>query len=98
VAALRARKIGLVLDGVFNHTGEVHPWRRERPHYFSGSVWRGYGHLPELDLQHPEVRAALFGDDGVVARWTRRGATGWRLDCANDLGREVCALTAAAAR
>jgi alpha-glucosidase len=34
----------------------------------------------------------------VVARWTRRGATGWRLDCANDLGPAFAGELAAAAR
>jgi alpha-glucosidase len=96
-AAARARGIALYLDGVFNHVGERHPWAR-RPELLSGSVWRGFSSLPELDLANDEVRAQLFGPGGVVERWTRRGARGWRLDCANDLGRDVCARIAAAAR
>jgi cyclomaltodextrinase / maltogenic alpha-amylase / neopullulanase len=83
VAACRARSLGLILDGVFNHVGEGHRWRREHPDWFSGSDWRGYSHLRELDTRKPEVRRACCE---VVARWTARGATGWRLDCANDLG------------
>jgi alpha-glucosidase len=97
VAATRARGLGLFLDAVFNHVGERHPWARE-PKFLRGSPWRGYSSLPELNLGHPELRAALFGDDGVMARWSRRGATGWRLDCANDLGPELCALATQAAR
>jgi alpha-glucosidase len=98
VAAARARGLELYLDGVFNHVGERHPWTRERRDFFRGTPWRGFSSLPELELGHAEVREALFGAGGVVERWTRRGATGWRLDCANDLGREICALAAAAAR
>lgn len=90
VSATRARDMGLILDAVLNHVGVDHPWKRERPHFFSGSVWRGHAHLPELALDHPEVGEALLGSDGVIARWTRRGATGWRLDCANDLGAAIC--------
>ena len=97
-AACRARGLGLILDGVFNHVGETHAWTRERRHLLRSSVWRGYGHLPEVDLAHPEARAHFFGADGGLARWTRRGATGWRLDCANDLGPEACSLAARAAR
>jgi alpha-glucosidase len=98
VAATRQRGLGLILDGVFNHVGAGHPWTREQPRFFKGSVWRGYDHLPELALDHPGVDAALFGGDGVIARWTRRGATGWRLDCANDLGVAVCRRASRAAR
>jgi len=97
-AAARARGVALYLDGVFNHVGEQHPWTRERREFFRGSPWRGFASLPELDLANAELREILFGANGVVERWTRRGASGWRLDCANDLGREVCALIGAAAR
>jgi glycosidase len=98
--ALRARGMGLILDGVFNHVGDEHAWAREPrfAHHLRGSVWRGHASLPELDLAQPDVQAALAGDDGVVARWIRRGATGFRLDCANDLGKAGCALLSAAAR
>jgi alpha-glucosidase len=73
VAATRARGLGLYLDGVFNHVGDTHAWARER-RFLRGSVWRGYPSLPELDLADEGLRAELFGDGGVIARWTRRGA------------------------
>lgn len=95
VAACRARGLGLVLDGVFNHVGEAHRWRREHPDWFAGSDWRGFPSLRELDTRKPEVRRACCD---VVARWTARGATGWRLDCANDLGLPFAAELARAAR
>jgi glycosidase len=83
VAACRARGLGLVLDGVFNHVGETHRWLRKHPEWFTGSDWRGYPTLRELATGNAEVRAACAD---VVARWTARGVTGWRLDTANDLG------------
>ncbi len=112
--ACRARGLGLVLDGVFNHVGEGHDWFRaacaaegdpraaffrfER-HADRYACWRGMGWLPELALDHPGVLAALFdAPDGVLPRWIARGATGFRLDCANDLGFAVCARAAAAGR
>lgn len=95
VAACRARRLGLVLDGVFNHVGEAHRWRREHPDWFSGSDWRGYPRLRELDTQSPAVRRACCD---VVGKWTRRGATGWRLDTTNDLGPGFAAELAQAAR
>jgi glycosidase len=37
------------------------------------------------------VRAELFTKRrSVVRRWLEKGATGWRLDCANDLGFRAC--------
>jgi glycosidase len=94
-AACRARSVGLILDGVFNHVGEGHRWRREHPDWFSGSDWRGYSSLRELDTTNATVRRACCD---VVARWTARGATGWRLDCANDLGLGFAGELARAAR
>ena len=95
VAACRARSLGLILDGVFNHVGEGHRWRREHPDWFTGSDWRGFPTLRELDTAKPAVRRACCD---VVARWTARGATGWRLDCANDLGVPFAGELARAAR
>jgi glycosidase len=95
VAACRARSLGLVLDGVFNHVGEGHLWRREHPDWFTGSDWRGFPSLRELDTASATVRRACCD---VVARWTARGATGWRLDCANDLGLPFAGELARAAR
>jgi glycosidase len=97
VADTRARKLGLILDGVFNHVGSEHAWAREK-RFLRGSDWRGYPTLPELDLANGELREMLFGKSGVIARWTARGVTGWRLDCANDLGPEICALAKRAAQ
>jgi glycosidase len=106
VAALRARGIGLVLDAVFNHSGDKHPWmveatkspksaKRRAYHFDEGGrhrAWRGHRHLPEWNLRDPKVEKLLYdGKDSALFRWTRRGATGWRLDCANDLGMRVCA-------
>lgn len=113
-AAARARGMGLFLDGVFNHVGERHDWferarrdplaREARFFQFTRhpddySRWRGFGFLPELALDQPEVRAALFeGTGSVLGRGLARGATGWRLDCANDLGLSVCRAATESAR
>lgn len=105
VAAARAHGLALVLDVVLNHVGDAHPWfleaRRDpaspRRSWFTFEedgryrCWRGYGHLPELRLEEPSLRRALLEDpEGVVRRWLRRGASGWRIDCANDLGIDFC--------
>jgi glycosidase len=108
-AECERRGLGLVLDGVFNHVGETHPWFVEaranpkspkarwfrfRSHPDDYERWRGHRHLPELALDHPGPAAVVLK---TVRGWIERGATGWRLDCANDLGLEVCEAIAAAA-
>src|SRR5262249_54121091 len=35
--ACRARRLGLIFDGVFNHVGEHHRWLREHPDWFTGA-------------------------------------------------------------
>jgi alpha-glucosidase len=112
-AECRRRGLGVILDLVVNHTGKEHPWFAaacadpqsvERRFYtFDASgkhhAWRGHGHLPELRLEEPELRRRLWeAPDSVVRSWLRRGASGWRLDCANDLGIEVCRAIRNAAR
>lgn len=113
-AECQARGLGLFLDLVFNHVGERHPWFVEARADAAGakrgffkferhpdvySRWRGFGFLPELDLSNPAVLDALIlGDSSVLRRCLRLGATGVRLDCANDLGRSVCALATRVAR
>jgi alpha-glucosidase len=108
VTECRKHGLGLILDGVFNHLGREHAWFRkaladaESPEarYFlwldhpnEYECWQSHRTLPELNLEHPDVQEALItADTSVVRRWLRRGATGWRLDCANDLGPAMCRL------
>ena len=100
---LHARGLKLVLDGVFNHMGRnspafraaetdaASPWRDwfVFGDQFPGgarSWWRAEN-LPELNLEHPEVREHLYaGRDSVVRSYLRDGVDGWRLDVAFDIG------------
>jgi alpha-glucosidase len=113
VEECQRRDIGLILDGVFNHVGTEHHWFHEakadtaaprRDHFkWNGhphgyECWRGHSSLPELNLKNPEVSDALFeSETAVIRHWLQRGATGWRLDCANDLGMKMCARATDAA-
>jgi glycosidase len=100
---VHTRGMKLVLDGVFNHMGRNAPifqdalasptsawrdWFAIGPAYTGGArSWTGFQNLPELNLEHPAVRAYLYADpDSVVRSYLRDGADGWRLDTAFELG------------
>lgn len=97
------RGLKVVLDGVFNHMGRNAPifqdalsnpnsvwreWFAIGDQYEGGArVWTGFQNLPELNLDHPAVRAHLYeSTDSVVRSFLRDGADGWRLDTAYELG------------
>jgi 4-alpha-glucanotransferase len=47
--------------------------------------WWGVDDLPEVNENDPGYREFILGEDGVVAHWLRMGASGWRLDVADEL-------------
>ncbi|MCL2106350.1 MAG: glycoside hydrolase family 13 protein [Oscillospiraceae bacterium] len=49
------------------------------------ACWWGIDILPELEEAHPQVLEFFTGEEGVVRRWLRAGADGWRLDVADEL-------------
>jgi glycosidase len=45
---------------------------------------------PELDLRHAEVRRRMFtGEESVLHRWLRAGASGWRILRAEQVGYSI---------
>ncbi len=61
-----------------------------KPNY---ECWWGYGSLPKLMAQNPEVKTYLFE---VAKYWTELGIDGWRLDVPNEVPhnfwKEWCSL------
>ena len=49
------------------------------------SSWWGFETLPELNETAPGVMQFLTGGGGIVQRWLGEGASGWRLDVADEL-------------
>ena len=41
--------------------------------------------MPALNEDSPLVRDLILGEDGVIRKWIRAGASGWRLDVADEL-------------
>ena len=54
--------------------------------------WWGFASLPEVQERNPSwQREIITGEDSVVRLWLRRGASGWRLDVADELPDDVLA-------
>ncbi len=59
------------------------------------SSWWGVEDLPEVDENDPDYREFILGEEGVVAHWMKKGASGWRLDVADELPDSFIAETRA---
>lgn len=100
--AAHQNQMRLVLDGVFNHVGisselfldakdpkhPKHAWFDFNEKYPEGiRLWADVRSLPELNLEHPDVRDYIYqADDSVIKTYLRAGIDGWRLDVAFDIG------------
>ena len=61
--------------------------------------WWGFRELPEVNELDPAWQKKIITSaDGVVRTWLRRGASGWRLDVADELPDEALSLIREAAR
>lgn len=61
--------------------------------------WWGFGDLPEVDEGNGAWQDFVIkGGNSVVKTWLRRGASGWRLDVADELPDDVLGLIRSAAR
>ena len=115
--AADALGISLILDGVFNHTGDdsvyfnrygtypepgawqalndgvASPWADAYHLHEDGTydAWWGVGNMPALNEDSQAVRKLLLSEDGVIRRWLRAGARGWRLDVADELSDDLLA-------
>ena len=101
--------IGIVLDGVFSHTGSdsryfnregrygdggayrdpnspYRSWYDFDPKYKGGyRSWWGFETLPEVNEEPPSFVEFITGKGGVIDTWLNLGASGFRLDVADEL-------------
>ena len=47
--------------------------------------WWDFRTLPKINKHDPEYIEYMTGEDGIVRKWLRSGASGWRLDVADEL-------------
>ena len=100
-AAAAAAGIRLILDGVFSHTGSdsiyfreavrskaspYYPWYRFSEYPDKYECWWGVTTLPNVNEMEDSYREFIIsGKDSVIKHWLKRGASGWRLDVADEL-------------
>ena len=61
--------------------------------------WWGFKDLPEVDECDPAWQKMIVtGENSIVRQWLRRGASGWRLDVADELPDSVLRLIRLAAK
>lgn len=49
------------------------------------ACWWGCDNVPDLNKSNKDYRALVFGKNGVVEKWQKLGADGWRLDVVDEL-------------
>ena len=49
------------------------------------ACWWGCDNVPDLNKSNKGYRALVFGKNGVVEKWQKLGADGWRLDVVDEL-------------
>jgi cyclomaltodextrinase / maltogenic alpha-amylase / neopullulanase len=106
-SAAKSCGMSVILDGVFNHTGDDSVYFNRRGRYpvtgayqsksspyfgwydFTSwpdkySAWWGIETLPAV-REDSGFTELIAGGGGVLEHWTRAGASGWRLDVADEL-------------
>lgn len=67
-------------DSPYYHWYSFHPWPADY------DAWWGIRTLPAVQEDAPDYRDFIIrGQDSVVRHWLRAGASGWRLDVADEL-------------
>lgn len=105
----KKRGISIILDGVFNHTGDdslyfnrygTYPTTgafqsKSSPYYLwynfiqypsNYSSWWGIDAMPNVNEMYPDFQNFIFNHpNSVIRHWMNAGASGWRLDVADEL-------------
>lgn len=74
-------------DGGAYHSAEspYYPWYTFRKWPDDYECWWNFITLPNVREENPQYDAYINGENGIIRRWLRAGASGWRLDVADEL-------------
>lgn len=89
-------------DSLGAYQGESSPyygWYDFRSFPDDYRCWWNFKDLPEVNENDPKWQEYIIsGDNSVVKQWLRAGASGWRIDVADELPDEVLSLIRSAAK
>lgn len=78
---------------------QFYPWYDFRHFPDDYRCWWNFKDLPEVNERNAQWQDYIIaGDDSIVRRWLRLGASGWRIDVADELPDEVLSLIRDAAK
>ena len=86
--------------GAYQSTqSQFYPWYDFRHFPDDYRCWWNFKDLPEVNEQNAAWQDFIIGgEDSIVRRWLRCGASGWRIDVADELPDEVLSLIRDAAK
>jgi glycosidase len=87
--------------GAYNagEKSEFYPWYDFRAFPDDYRCWWNFRDLPEVNEENPDWQDFIIsGDDSVVRTWLRRGASGFRLDVADELPDNILAMIRTASK
>ena len=62
-----------------------YPWYKFNEFPDDYECWWGFPTLPEVDEENDEYIDFIAGEKGILKKWLKAGARGWRLDVADEL-------------
>lgn len=62
-----------------------YPWYRFSRYPEEYESWWGFATLPNVEETEPSYGTFIHGEGGVLQHWLEAGASGWRLDVADEL-------------
>ncbi|MCR5207045.1 MAG: glycoside hydrolase family 13 protein [Eubacterium sp.] len=62
-----------------------YPWYKFNSYPDDYKSWWGIKLLPELIEENESYRKYMFSKNGILRKWLKAGASGWRLDVADEL-------------
>ncbi len=85
----KAQDVTLPHDGKGAWQGEESPYRKwykfDDSEACGYKSWWGVTDLPEVDENNEDYKDFILGENGVIDHWMKAGASGWRLDVADEL-------------